>query len=92
MIDGLPPGPPPGTPGAPDYIPPGMPGSMFPPAPGMPGSPTFGQTSTLDAPRGPRPRRAPLLVRLVVIGAILLLFLAALAWIIFGVFNVLGAH
>ena len=89
MIDGLPPG----TPGASDYIPPGMPGSMFPPAPGMPGSPTFGHTTeSLDDPRRPRPRRAPLPVRLVVIGAVLLVFLAALAWIIFGVFNVIGAR
>jgi len=90
MIDGLAPG----TPRAPDYvIPPGMPGSMFPPAPGMPGSPTFGQaTGSLDDPSGPRPRRAPLPVRLVVIGAFLLIFLAALAWIIFGAFNVIGAH
>jgi hypothetical protein len=89
MIDGLPPG----TPGASDYIPPGMPGSMFPPAPGMPGSPTFGHTTeSLDDPRRPRPRRAPLPVRLVVIAAVLLVFLAALAWIIFGVFNVIGAR
>jgi hypothetical protein len=31
-------------------------------------------------------------VRLIVIGAFLLIFLAALAWIVFGAFNVIGAH
>jgi hypothetical protein len=59
----------------------------------MPGSPTFGQTTgSLDDPSRPRPRRPPLPVRLIVIGAFLLIFLAALAWIVFGAFNVIGAH
>jgi hypothetical protein len=94
MIPGMPQEPPPGTPGGAGYIPPGLPGSpeFIPgPIPGMPGSPEYHPSrrrmNSGYVGYGSRGK----LFRLGTV-AFVIVFLAALAFIVFVAINVFGAR
>jgi hypothetical protein len=93
MIPGLPPEPPPGTPGGAGYIPPGLPGSPEYIAPGMPGSPEY---HALERRRredpGPGQARVRSGYARVAAVAFVIVFVAVLLWIVFVGFNVLSSH
>jgi hypothetical protein len=93
MIPGLPPEPPPGTPGGAGYIPPGLPGSPEYIPPGMPGSPEY-HALEIQRRRRPGPGQARLPARYARVAAVVfvILFVAVLVWIVFVGFNVIGSQ
>jgi hypothetical protein len=90
MIPGMPQEPPPGTPGGPGYIPPGVPGSPEFIA-GMPGSPEY---QPLRRRVNGRDVEYVSHGKVFGLGAVVfvILFVAALAFIVFVALNLFGAH
>ena len=91
MIPGVPPEPPPGTPGGPGYIPPGLPGSPEYIIPGMPGSPEYHAVRRRANGSGAVDTGHRKFFGLGAV-AFVILFAAALAFIVFVALNVFGTH